>query len=307
MSEKSNTRVRDPLGGNSPFSKIEPALYLTPFLIGIIVFTLYPVVNVVVMSFLEDYNFLNRSFSGVGLSNYAYVLRQKYFIQALGNTFLYVALVVPISTAIALLVANMLNQKLRGTALFQTAYFLPMVTSVTAVGLAWRFMFNENIGVVNFILSWFGIDKIGWLTNARYSMTALTVYGVWSSLPFTIILLLSGLQNVNPLYYTAARVDGAKSGRIFFRITIPLLAPTIGLVTVVNTISTFKVFNELFPLFKGAPGPFYNLYTVVFYIYEQMAGKPKLGRASAAAIVLFLIVFAFTMMQLLIQRRWKHY
>ena len=291
----------------SLLSRIEPAFYLIPFLIGIAVFTLYPVVNVVIMSFLEDYNFLDKSFSGVGFGNYLYVLGKKDFLQGVGNTFLYAFIVVPTATVISLLVANLLNQKLRMTALFQTAYFLPMVTSVTAVGLAWRFMFNENIGVINFILSWFGVDKIGWLTDASYSMTALSIYGIWNILPFTIILLLSGLQNVNPLYYTAARVDGAKGGRVFFRITIPLLAPTIGLTTIVNMISSLKVFNELYPLFKGTPGPFYNLYTVVFYIYEQMIGRPKLGRASAAAIALFVIIFVFTMLQLLVQRRWKHY
>jgi multiple sugar transport system permease protein len=182
-----------------------------------------------------------------------------------------------------------------------------MVTSVTAVGLAWRFMFNENLGILNFILSWFGIDKLGWLTKAQWNMWALCIYGVWNIMPFTIILLLAGLQSVNPLHYTAARVDGARSGRIFFRITIPLLAPTIGLTTIVNTISSFKVFNELFPLFKGEPGPFNNLYTVVFYIYYQMTNKHKLGRAAAAAMALFAVIFMFTMLQLFVQRKWKHY
>ncbi|GHU71789.1 ABC transporter permease [Clostridia bacterium] len=292
--------------GVSWFSKVEPLLYLTPFLIGIIAFTLYPVVHVVFISFMEDYNYLTRAFSRLGLGNYASVLGNKYFIQALRNTFIYVFTTVPIATCISLVVANMLNQKLRLTGLFQTAYFLPMVTSVTAVGLAWRFMFNEKLGIINFFLSLFRIDPVGWLTKAEWSMPALITYGVWNVLPFTIILLLAGLQGVNPLYYTAARVDGSKGLRIFFRITVPLLAPTIGLTLIVNTISSFKVFNELFPLFKGQPGPFFNLYTVVYFIYEQMSGKPRLGRAAAAALVLFAIIFVLTMIQLIIQRRWNH-
>jgi multiple sugar transport system permease protein len=289
----------------SRLSRIEPLLYLAPFLIGVAVFTLYPVIHVVFISFMEDYNYLTRAFSGFGLSNYISVLNNKYFIQALSNTFIYVLLVVPIATCVALVVANMLNQKLKLTGLFQTAYFLPMVTSVTAVGLAWRFMFNERIGIINFLLSLVGGEPVGWLTKAEWSMPALVIYGIWNILPFTIILLLAGLQGVNPMFYTAARVDGSKGLRIFFRITAPLLAPTIMLTTIVNTISAFKVFNELFPLFKGQAGPFYNLYTVVYFIYEQMSGKPRLGRAASAAMVLFAVIFALTMVQLLIQRRWR--
>jgi len=299
-----STRKKDRVGTQRR-SGIEPALYLAPFLLGIAVFTLYPVVNVFLISFKEEYNHLTRAFTQWGFGNYATVIQNKYLLQAFRNTFLYVLVVVPLSTCIALLVANLLNQKLRFTALFQTAYFLPMVTSVTAAGFAWRLMFNENLGIINFFLSLLGIEKIGWLTKADWSMWSLIIYGVWSILPFTIILLLSGLQSINPLFYTAARVDGARSGRIFFRVTVPLLAPTIGLTVIVNTISTFKVFNELFPLFKGEPGPFYNLYTVVYFIYEQMTGKPRMGRAAAAALMLFAVIFVLTMLQLLLQRRWK--
>ena len=292
----------------SKYSRIEPWLYLSPFLIGIALFTLYPIVNVFMISFQENYSYLSRSFSGVGLANYRAVLSDRNFFGSIRNTFVYVLTVVPISTAIALVVANLLNQKLKATALFQTAYFLPMVTSVTAVGLSWRFMFHTRFGVINYLLSLFGAAPIGWLDKPAYNMTALAIYGIWNVLPFTIILLISGLQNVNPLYYTAARVDGAKGGRVFLRITIPLLAPTIGLVLIINSISSFKVFNELFPLFKGNPGPVYNLYTLVFFIYEKMNGQPpKLGQSAAAAIALFVIILIFTMVQLLIQRKWKHY
>ena len=225
------------LGERSLFSRIEPFLYLLPFFLGIAVFTLYPVVNVVLMSFKEGYSHLTRSFTQWGMANYQAVLRDPKFAQAIGNTVKYVVCVVPISTCIAVVVAYLLNQKLRFSALFQTAYFLPMVTSITAVGLAWKLMYNKNFGIINYILSFFGIDKIPWLENAAWSIPALVIFGVWNILPFTIILLLSGLQNIDPQYYTAARVDGSSGTRIFFRITVPLLAPTISLVCIVNTIS----------------------------------------------------------------------
>ena len=285
---------------------LEPLAYLTPFLAAIAVFTLYPVINVVLMSFKEGYQMLTGRFTQVGMENYAYVLRDRYFINALQNTAIYVAVVVPLSTILSILIANLLNRKVKGMALFQTAYFMPMVTAVTAAGLAWKFMFSRDFGVINQILSWFGAGKINWLQAPERSLWALIIYGVWSILPFTIILMLSGLQNIDETHYIAARVDGAKSARIFFRITVPMLAPTIGLVLTINTISTSKVFNEIFPLFNGRPGPSYNLYTVVYYIYDQFYIKWKLGRAAAAAMILFLIIFVITMLQQVIQRKWSH-
>lgn len=303
---KKPARIERDLTSHARFSRIEPYMYLLPFLIGILAFTLYPVINVIFMSFKEDYSYLTREFAQWGVGNYEKVFADPKFEQAIVNTLKYVVLVVPISTCIAVVVAYLLNQKLRFSALFQTAYFLPMVTSITAVGLAWRLMYNERFGIINYILSWFGVDPIGWLTKAQYSMPALVIFGIWNILPFTIILLLSGLQNIDEQYYTAAKVDGARSLRIFFRITVPLLAPTIFLVCIVNTISSFKVFSELYPLFKGEAGPFYNLYTVVYYIRYAMMESREYGVAAAAALVLFLFILVFTMVQLLIQRKWQH-
>lgn len=285
------------------FSKIEPWLYLSPFLIFIIIFTLYPVINVFTISFKENYSYLRGTFKALNLENYKYVLTDDKFTSGLKNTALYVLFVVPVSTAIALFFANLLNKKVRGSAIFQTAFFLPMVTSVTAVGLIWRLMYNQQYGIINWLLSKFGIEKIGWVTESRWSLLALIIFGTWNILPFTIIILLSGMQNINETYYTVARVDGAKPARIFFRITVPLLSPTIFLVSIVNTISCFKVFSELYPLFYGKPGPYYNLYTVVYYIRYAMMEKRKYGYAAAAAVILFLCIFVVTLLELYLKKR----
>ena len=285
------------------FSKIEPWLYLSPFLIFIIIFTLYPVINVFTISFKENYSYLRGTFSHINFENYKYVLTDDKFTSGLRNTALYVLFVVPLSIAIALFFANLLNKKVRGSAIFQTAFFLPMVTSVTAVGLIWRLMYNQQYGIINWMLTKFGIEKIGWVTESRWSLLALIIFGTWNILPFTIIILLSGMQNINELYYTVARVDGAKPARIFFRITVPLLSPTIFLVCIVNTISCFKVFSELYPLFYGKPGPYYNLYTVVYYIRYAMMEKRKYGYASAAAVILFLCIFVVTLLELYLKKR----
>ena len=286
-------------------TKIEPFLYLIPFIIGILIFTLYPVINVFLLSFKDDYNYLRNSFSGWNLENYKTVLTDPKFIQSIINTTLYVLFVVPISTALAIIIANFLNQKIKGNAIFQTAYFMPMVTSITAVGLIWRLMYNKQYGIINFILSKFGIEKIGWVVDSKWSLVALIIFGIWNIMPFTIILLISGLQNINEVYYTAAKVDGAKPTKIFFRITVPMLSPTIFLVCIVNTISSFKVFSELYPLFNGKPGPYYNLYTVVYYIRYAMMEKREYGYAAAAAVILFFCVMIFTFIQLAIKRGMK--
>ena len=285
------------------FSKIEPWLYLSPFLIFIIIFTLYPVINVFTISFKENYSYLRGTFKAFNFENYKFVLTDDKFTSGLKNTALYVLFVVPVSTAIALFFANLLNKKVRGSAIFQTAFFLPMVTSVTAVGLIWRLMYNQQYGIINWLLTKFGIEKIGWVTESRWSLLALIIFGTWNILPFTIIILLSGMQNINELYYTVARVDGAKPMRIFFRITVPLLSPTIFLVSIVNTISCFKVFSELYPLFYGKPGPYYNLYTVVYYIRYAMMEKRKYGYAAAAAVILFLCIFVVTLIELYFKKR----
>lgn len=288
-------------------NKIEPILYLSPFFFGLIIWTLYPFINVLLISFKENYNLLTGSYKNLGLGNYIYVLNNLKFLNALRNTGIYVIFTVPISTFLALIFANLLNQKLKGIALFQTAYFLPLVTSATAIGLVWKLMFNTNFGAINQILSYLNISPIHWLDYPKNNIYTLIIFGVWNILPFTIILLLSGLQNINPLYYTVAKLDGASDFKIFRRITIPLLSPTIGLVLIINTISTSKVYSELFPIFSGRPGIADNLYTVVYYIYDLFYVKWDLGKAAAASVILFLILFVLTLLQLQIQKKWKHY
>lgn len=284
------------------YERIKPFIYLLPFIVSVSLFTLYPIANVIRMSFLEGYKYLTGEYTGVGLDNYRKVFADPYFVQAISNTFKYVIIVVPISTVIAIVLATLLNQKIKFQSFFQTAYFLPMVTSSLAVGLAWRFMFNDKYGILNYLLNTFGIESINFLGKSNGNFIAVVVFGIWAILPNTIILLLSGLQNIDPLYYTAAKVDGAKTLRIFFRITVPLLAPTIMLVIIINTISTFKMYHELFPLF-GGPGVAYNLFTVVYYIYYEfrVLTPPKYGLASAAAVMLLVVVFIFTMIQRAIQ------
>ncbi|HOG01784.1 MAG TPA: sugar ABC transporter permease [Clostridia bacterium] len=302
--EKAARRDRSKLSARAALA---PAAFLAPFMTGLAIFTLYPFVNVILISFKEKYKMLTGEFSAFGTENYQAVLGDPNFLNGLRNTGLYVLFVVPAATVIALFLAYLLNKEIKLKGLFQTCYFLPMVTSVTAIGLVWKWMFNYDYGLINYLLSLFGADAVNWLNNPAYNLPALIIYGIWSMLPFTIILLLAGFQNINAQYYTAARADGAKPGKIFLRITLPLLAPTIGLTLIINMISASKVFSELFPLFNGQPGSAYSLYTVVYYLYDAFYVQWKLGRAAASAVILFVIVLALTLVQLFIQRKWKNY
>ena len=155
----------------------------------------------------------------------------------------------------------------------------------------------------NFLLTKIGLAPIAWTDDSKWSLLSLVIFGIWNILPFTIILLMAGMQNIDEKYYLAAKIDGAKPIKIFTRITIPMLAPTILLVLIVNTISCFKVFSELYPLFNGKPGPYYNLYTVVYYIRYAMVEKRKYGYAAAAAMIFFLVVLIFTLFQLRLKSR----
>jgi multiple sugar transport system permease protein len=291
----------------SLFPKVEPIFFLLPFIVGLAIFTIYPFVNVMLMSIRQNYNALTGAYDGIGFENFRFIFQDRNFLASLRNTAFYVLGVVPATTILAILFSVLLNSKIRFKGFFQTAFFMPMVTSVIAVGLVWRWLYNVDHGLFNFLLSLFNIDPIRWLTHPNYAIFALIIYGIWSTLPFTIIIILAGLQSVNPQYAVAAKVDGAKDGLIFKKITLPLLAPTIGLVLILNVITTSRVFMELFPLFNGRPGPGHSLYTMVFFIYEMFYVRWRLGPAAAAAVVLFLVVFIFTMAQLYVQRKWKHH
>lgn len=290
--------------------KWEPLVYLVPFAIGLLIFTIYPIVNVVVMSFKNGYR-LSGAFTGWGLENYTKVIGDRNFRSAIVNTFKYVFTVVPVATVLSIIIANLLNQKIKGIALFQTAFFLPLVTSTIAVGTVFKYMFNTNYGLFNWVIQLFGGTPIEWLNLVQgqtdMNIWVVIIFGIWNTMPFTIILLLSGLQNIDPLYYTAAQVDGASSTKQFFRITVPLLAPTIFLTMIVNMISAFKVYNDVIPFWNGSAGVTgRNMYTIVYYIKEQFYSNHRLGIASAAAILLFLIIFVFTMLQRYIQSKFDN-
>lgn len=283
-------------------SRGSAALYLAPLLLGMAVFTIWPILNVLWISFHNGYQFLNGDSDGFGFNSYLTALQDPKFLSALRNTAIYVFVALPASLIIGMLSALLLNRPIRGRRIFQLLYFFPLVTSTTAIGFSWRWIFEARNGILNQILGHFGVTPIDWLGDPAWGMLVLAVFGTWGLLPLTTILLLVGLQNLDERYTQAARVDGARPWAIFTTITLPLLRPTIGLVLILNLITCTLVFDQLFPLFNGKPGVAGSLYTVVFYIYDTFYNRFDVATASAAAVMFSLVVLTAALIQLRLQR-----
>lgn len=211
--------------------------------------------------------------------------------------------VTPITVGLSLLLAVALNSKIHFRGLFQTLYFLPYVSSTVAIGIVWSWIFHSRYGILNYILGRFGIAPVQWLNDPHTAMAALIIFSIWKGLSFDIVIFLAGLQNIDPQYYMAARVDAAPQHRVFFHITVPLVSPMIVYVFILEIINSFKVYTEIYSLFGGKAGPANSVMTVVFYIYDQFYGNFNFSVAAAAAVVLFFIILLVTLLQLRITRK----
>ena len=287
-------------------------LYLLPAIAFLGVFLVYPLVDVFVYSFEENYNFASQTFSGVGGYNYAYVLHDPFFLQALKNTFILVVITVPLSTGLALLISVGLSsiQKLKD--LFQTIYFLPYVTNTLAVGLVFMILFKKTAytdGLVNLMLHWFGAGPIDFIDGPHWAkMFVLCFYTIWVVMPFKILILTSALASVNQDYYNAAKIDGTSRGRIFFRITLPMISPMLFYLIITGFIGAFKAYSDAVAIF-GVNLNAAGMNTMVGYVYDMLYGDSGgyPSYASAAAILLFVIVLTITCINLLISRKSVHY
>ncbi|MCR8969524.1 carbohydrate ABC transporter permease [Facklamia sp. 7083-14-GEN3] len=278
-------------------STIQAFLYLLPMMAIVFIFIIFPIIKSIDMSFYTEYNIFTGIVEQRGWENYQQIFKDPQFYKALKNTGLYVLCVVPSSLAISLLIAVLLNQIPWVKGLFRTIYFLPFVTSTVAISIVWSWLFHSQYGLINYFLSWFGIDAINWLNSSQMAMPAVIIMAIWKGLGFNILLLLVGLGNIDESYYRAAKVDGANAWQRFFRITLPLLRPTIFLLTVVSVINGFKVFDEVFALFNGRPGPAGSATTLVYYLYRKFYEQYDYGMAAATGMVLFGIVLIITLIQ----------
>lgn len=287
-------------------------LYLLPAILFLGLFMVYPLIDVFVYSFEEGYNSASQTYYGVGLYNYSYVLHDPYFLQALKNTFILVIFTVPISTGIALLISLGLSSIKPLRELFQTVYFLPYVTNTLAVGLVFMILFKKTPytdGLVNLIINWFGGESVDFISGPYWAkMFVLCFYTVWVVMPFKILVLTSALASVNQTYYNAAKVDGTSGFRIFTRITLPMISPMLSYLIITGFIGAFKAYSDAVALF-GTDLNASEMNTIVGYLYDMLYGNSGgyPSYASAAAIILFVIVLTITCINLLVSRKHVHY
>ena len=287
-------------------------LYLIPAMIFIGVFMVYPLIDVFIYSLEEGYNSASGTHFGIGLYNYEYILKDPYFLQAVKNTLLLVGITVPLSTIIAILISVCLAsiKKLRN--LFQTVYFLPYVTNTLAVGIVFMILFKPTAytdGFVNIFLSIFGMSPVDFIAGPYSAkMLVLCLYTIWVVLPFKVLVLTSALASVKEDYYNAARLDGTSTFRIFRKITLPMISPTVFYLVITGFIGAFKAYSDAVALF-GTQLNVAEMNTIVGYIYDMLYGEgggyPSF--ASSAAIILFVIVLTITCINLLVSKKKVHY
>lgn len=287
-------------------------LYLLPAAVFLGFFLVYPLIDVLIYSLEEGYNFASQTYWGVGGYNYAYVLRDPYFLQALKNTFILVIITVPLSTGLALLISVGLSSIHKLRELYQTIYFLPYVTNTLAVGLVFMILFKQTPytdGLANLVLSWFGAGPVDFIGGPYWAkMFVLCFYTVWVVLPFKILILTSALASVDQTYYNAAKVDGTPWLRVFTRITLPMISPSLFYLVITGFIGAFKAYSDAVALF-GTDLNASEMNTIVGYIYDMLYGDSGgyPSYASAAAILLFAIVLTITCINLLVSKKHVHY
>lgn len=303
-------------------------LYLSPAIVLLLVFTVWPIFNTIAMAFMEGYSGMARIGGATfkfGVGNFAKVLRYQRFLQCLKNTAVLCLATVPISTVLALLIAVGLNSIKFLQKPLQTIFFLPYVTNSIAIGMVFAAMFNivgsffgteheliVTAGIINNIIEFFGGRRVNWINAGStwgHNITVMIIYIVWNALPFKILILLGGLQSINKQYYDAARVDGTSRARILGRITVPLLSPIIAYVVITGFIGGFKEYTSIVGIFgetMGPPDDAGRLNTMVGFIYDALSTN-KQGRASAAALILFGIILVVTLINLWVSKKKVHY
>jgi len=292
----------------------EAYLYLLPAFFVMSLFTFYPFINAIIMSFQDvrpvavvDGEVIPFYRTYVGLANFRVLFNDRHFIQALMQTSIYVGVSVPLTLALAVLLATALNQALRLQSLFRLAYFIPYITPVVALAMVWTWIYHDRVGLLNYLLGLFGVSRIRWLNDPAFALPAIILFNVLRFVGYQALILLAGMQNIDRTYYEAARVDGASSAGAWRHITLPLLTPQLFFVFLISLMGAYRIFDEVFILFAGGAGPLGSARTIVFYLVNQAFDNFRLGRAAAASVVLFGIIFVLALLQITITQRRVHY
>lgn len=277
--------------------------FLSPKIIGLVFFTLGPVIASFLISF-TDWDLVGKPI-WIGLDNYKHLISNDVFVKSLINTCYYTVVSVPLGLVLSLLLAVAMNQKIKGIVVFRTAFFIPVISSMVAVALLWRWIYNSQYGLLNYFLGLIGIPPQNWLGNTKLAMPSLITMSVWKGLGYNMMIWLAALQGIPEDLYEAARIDGASKWQQFKNITVPLLSPTTFLMLILGIIGSFQVFEQSFVMTNG--GPAKATLTIVLYLYSNAFEWLRMGYASAMAYILALIIFVLTLIQFKYQKKWVHY
>ncbi len=277
---------------------------IAPTSLGLLIFYFWPLLQSIYFSMTKWGSF--GKYKWVGMENFTRVIEDKELWLAFKNTLVYTAISVPITITLSIIVAVLLNQKIRGIGVYRTLFYLPVVTMAAAIAMVWRWIFNADFGVLNYILSLFSIGRIQWLTNPDLALYCVIAVAIWCAIGSNMILFLSGLQGISSNYYEAASIDGASTLSKFFHITLPMLTPTIFFVLVNSLIGAFQVFDLIFMMLPQSAA-LESSQTVVYLFYKQAFMFGDKGYASAIAMILFVLILLITIVQFRLQKKWVHY
>ena len=280
-------------------------LFIAPTLLGVLILNLWGVIQSIYYSFHEAKGFAPPRF--IGLDNYIRLFSDSEVWNSLKNVFIYALITVPVGVTLSLILAVLLNVKIKGKSFFRCIYFLPVISAPAAVALVWKWLYNKDFGLFNQILQVFGISGPDWLGNVAMAMPSVAIVGIWTMVGYNMILLLAGLQDVPSELYEASKIDGAGSLAKFFKITIPMISPTLFFVIVTTIISALQVFDLLYMMFKPSAPSFQSVESIVYLFYRYTFTNYNKGYGSTIVVLLFVIIMIITGLQLKIQKKWVYY
>ncbi|UPM56577.1 carbohydrate ABC transporter permease [Gottfriedia acidiceleris] len=278
---------------------------IAPTMIGLTIFYLWPIIQTIYFSFTEWGAF--GQYEWTGLDNYRQMLEDSNLLQSFKNTGIYIIFTVPIGIFLSILIAVLLNQKIKGKSVYRTLYFLPVITMPAAIAMVWRWLYNSDYGLLNYLLSIFGIKGPQWVSDPKIALYSIIVVAIWSGLGYNMVIFLSGLQGIPRSYYEAAEIDGAGPVKVFFKITLPLLSPVIFFVTIMSFIGAFQVFDLIFMMIGKSSTALENTQSIVYLFYQHAFVLNDKGYAAAIAVLLLIIILIITAIQMVLQKKWVHY
>ncbi|EGC91973.1 MAG: carbohydrate ABC transporter permease [Turicibacter sanguinis] len=280
-------------------------ILVAPTVIGLLILNIIPLIQTFILSFQKTGDFGSSQWAG--FENYKRLFSDPAVWQATGNTLKYVLMVIPFIIIFSLLVAVLLNQKIKGKSIYRVIYFLPMVAAPAAVAMVWKWLFNSEFGLINYLLSLIGIQGPQWVSDPNFALIAIAIVGIWSAVGYNMILLLAGLQEIPKDYYEAASIDGAGSIRQFFSVTLPLVSPSLYFVMVTSIISAFQVFDVIFMMIDKTSMAIESTQSLVYLFYQHSFTVNDKGYGSAIIMLLLAIIMVITFIQSKIEKKWVHY